>query len=427
MTSVEVDGRTMLYNASEYEYASIRSDRSGGAAMNGLLRRMVFFPVSILLLLSSGTARSDNGKIYIGLNAEGGHITSTSDDAIRMGIQIAIEEINLSGGVLGGRKLELIVRDNRAVPARAAAHYNELAGTKDLVAVFCGKFSSAVIESLPLIHEQKLVLLDPWAANDKIVENGYVPNYAFRLSLKDSWAVPAMMGYARKRGFSKVGLLLVNTSWGRNNHDVLKRYLAANPGIVVADTQWFNYGTNSMTTQYRSIRKAGANAVVFIGIEPEGAILVREVAALPPGERLPIVSHWSVAGGDFPEMTGKALEKTDLAFVQTFDLHHDHSKKTQQLLAVANRLFSMKTFSEVKSPCGLAHAYDLTRILAMAIEKAGTTDRRRVRDALERLDRYEGLVRVYDPPFTSTRHEALSPENVFMARYDKKGMISPIR
>jgi branched-chain amino acid transport system substrate-binding protein len=143
--------------------------------------------------------------------------------------------------------------------------------------------------------------------------------------------------------------------------------------------------------------------------------------------RLPIVSHWSVAGGDFPAMTGKALEKVDLAFVQTFDLHHDKSKRAQQLLAVANHLFNMKSFSEVKSPCGLAHAYDLTRILAMAIEKAGSTDRRKVRDALEQLGRYEGLVRVYDPPFTSTRHEALSPENVFMARYDKKGLISAIR
>ncbi len=395
--------------------------------MKRLLRGMVGIPVSILVLFAAGTARSDGGKVYVGLNAEAGHVTSTSDDAIRQGIRIAIDEINRSGGVLGGRRLELLVRDNRAVAARAAAHYKELAGTKDLVAVFCGKFSSGVLESLPLIHQKELVLLDPWAANDKVVENGYAPNFAFRLSLKDSWAVPAMMGYARKRGFSKVGLLLVNTSWGRNNNEVVRRYLAANPGISVVDTQWFNYGDNSLMPQYRAIRKAGAKAVVFVGIEPEGAVLVREMAALPPGERLPVVSHWSVAGGDFPAMTGKALDKVDLAFVQTFDLHHDRGKKARQLLAVANRLFDMKSFSEVKSPCGLAHAYDLTRILAMAIEEAGSTDRRNVRAALERLGRYEGLIRVYDPPFTSDRHEALSPENVFMARYGTDGSIRAIR
>ena len=380
-----------------------------------------------LLLFAAGTARSDAGKVYIGLNAEAGHVTNTSDDAIRQGILIAIDEINRSGGVLGGRKLELIDRDNRAIVARAAVNYKEFAGTKNLVAVFCGKFSSAIIESLPLIHDKKLVLLDPWAAHDKVIENGYSPNYAFRLSLKDSWAVPAMMRYARNRGFSKVGLLLINTSWGRNNNAVLKRYLAANPGISVVTTQWFNYGDTSLLTQYRAIRNAGANAVVFIGIEPEEAILVKEVAALPRRVRLPIVSHWGPAGGDFPAMTGDALEKVDLAFVQTFDLHNNRSKRAGELLAIANRLFGIKSFSEVKSPGGLSHAYDLTRILAMAVDKAGSTDRGKIRDALERLGRYEGLIRVYDPPFTSARHEALSPENVFMARYDEEGRIRAIR
>ncbi len=395
--------------------------------MTRLPRALLVFHVFALVLFAAGSARSDAGKVYIGLNAEAGHVTSTSDDAIRQGILLAIDEINRAGGVLGGRQLELLVRDNRAVAARAAAHYRELAETKDLVAVFCGKFSSGVLESLPLIHEQELVLLDPWAANDKVVENGYAPNYAFRLSLKDSWAVPAMMGHARKRGISKVGLLLVNTSWGRNNNDVVKRYLAANSGISVVDTQWFNYGDNSLMPQYASIRKAGAKAVFYIGIEPEGAVLVREMAALPSGKRLPIISHWSVAGGDFPAMTGKALGDVDLAFVQTFDLHHDNGKRAQQLLAAARRLFGMKSFAEVKSPCGLAHAYDLTRILAMAIEKAGGTDRRKVRSALEQLRRYEGLVRIYDPPFTADRHEALSPENVFMARYGKDGAIRAVR
>lgn len=392
-----------------------------------LLKVLTGSLVSTLLILVATAARTETGPIFIGLNAETGHLTSTSDDAVRQGIQLAIEEINRNGGLLGGRKLALMDRDNRAVPARAAAHYRELAETKDLVAVFCGKFSSAVIEALPLIHEKQLLLLDPWAANDKIVENGFSPNYAFRLSLKDSWAVPAMMEYSRKRGFRKVGLLLVNTSWGRNNNEVVKRYLAANPGISVVDTQWFNYGDNTLMPQYLSIRKAGADAIVYVGVEPEGAVLVRELASMPPGKRLPVVSHWSIAGGDFPAMTGAALAKVDLAFVQTFDLHHATGRRAGQLLSSLKKQFRMKSFSDVKSPCGLAHAYDLTHILAMAIGKAGTTDRKMVRDALEQLDRYEGLIRTYAPPFTPATHEALSPEYVFMARYGKDGSIRAIR
>lgn len=379
---------------------------------------------------ASGVAASeadDSRPILIGLNAEIGHLTSTSDDAIRQGIQIAMEEVNRSGGVLGGRKFELVVKDNRAIPARAVENNRELAALPNLVAVFCGKFSSAIVESLPLLHVIGLPLLDPWAANDKVIDNGYNPNYAFRLSLRDSWAVPAMLNHAKGRGLNRLGLLLVNTSWGRNNLEVAKKFAAAHPEMKITTTQWYNYGDKSLLEQYQAIAKSGAQAVILAAVEVEGSLLVRELATLPPTERLPVISHWSLAGGDFPALAGEALGKVDLVFVQTFDLHHDKSPRAQTVLATAKELFGTKDFAEVTSPCGLAHGYDLMHLLALAVGKAGATDRKQIRNALEDLGAYEGLIRRYDRPFTASRHEALGPENVFMARYDADGRISPVK
>lgn len=384
---------------------------------------MVFLAVSCLV---PSAARSGGDTIYVALNAEIGHLTSTSDDAIRQGILIAIDEINRAGGVLGGKRMALLLRDNRSIPARAIAHNRELAANPDVVAVFCGKFSSAILESLPFLHEVGLPLLDPWAANDKVIENGFNPNFAFRLSLKDSWAVPAMIEYARRRKLDRIGLLLVNTSWGRNNNDVIIRHVGANPGVTIVGTQWFNYGEKSLMEHYRSLRKAGAKAIVLVCVEPEGALLVREMAALPKAERMPVISHWSVTGGDFPALCGKALDVVDLAFVQTFDLHTNKSQRAQRVLAVARRLFGIESFADVKSPVGLAHAYDLTHILALAIGKAGSADRKKIRDALEDVAEYDGLIRHYKPPFSAANHEALGPEYVFMARYGKNGLIRRI-
>lgn len=395
--------------------------------MRGSLAGRVGIGVALLLLSAAVPGRSDDRKVYIGLSAEFGHVTSTSDDAIRQGILIAVDEINRNGGVLGGRPLELVVRDDRAVPSRATINYRELAAKPDLVAAFCGKYSSAVIESLPALHELELPLLDPWAANDRVIENGFQPNFAFRLSLKDSWAVPVMLNHARKRGYRKLGLLLVNTSWGRNNFQVVRRYITANPGITVVDTQWFNYSEKSLMNQYRALRRAGAQAIILVAIEAEGALLVRELGALPPRERLPVISHWSIAGGDFPALTGEALHKVDLVFVQTFDLQTSNSAKARKVVSAAMKLFHLNDVSEIKSPAGLAHAYDLTHILALAIDKTGSTDRRKIRDALEQVERYDGLVRSYRPPFTATRHEALGPENVFLSRFRKDGVIQALR
>lgn len=367
------------------------------------------------------------GKVYVGLNAEASHPTSTSDDSIKQGILVAIDEINRAGGVLGGRKLELLEKDNRSVPARAVQNNREFAAMPDLVAVFGGKFSSAIIESLPLVHKFKLPVMASWSANNKVIDNGYKPNYAFRLSITDTWAVSAMMSHALEKGYVKVGLMLPVNSWGRSNHETIQKFIAANPKMKITSAQWYNYGEKSLAEEYDAILKSGAKAVILVAIETEASLLVKEVAKLPARQRLPIISHASVTGGDFPRMVGDALGKVDLVFPQTCIIQESNSEKLKGVLAETKRLFGIKNPADIKSPMGLAHAYDLMHILALAINKAGTTDRTAVHNALEEVTDYDGLIMSYKQPFTKTRHEALSFQNVVMARYDSSGVILKIK
>ena len=130
----------------------------------------------LLLLAASLAVAASRQPVYIGLDAELGYAGSTSAQAIRMGMLIAMEEVNQTGGVLGGRPLQLIERDHKSLPSRALANLKEMADQPDLVAVFGGRFSPVLLESIPLIHELKLPLLDPWASADGIIDNGYAPN-----------------------------------------------------------------------------------------------------------------------------------------------------------------------------------------------------------------------------------------------------------
>ncbi|EKE17602.1 MAG: ABC-type branched-chain amino acid transport system, periplasmic component, partial [uncultured bacterium] len=84
-----------------------------------------------------------------------------------------------------------------------------------------------------------------------------------------------------------------------------------------------------------------------------------------------------------------------------------------------NRQFGTKSERDIISAVGVAHAYDLTHLLAKAIDKAGSTDRPAIRNALEKLGSHQGAVRRYAQPFTADRHEALDPKDVFMAYYAK--------
>ncbi|WP_339137141.1 MAG: ABC transporter substrate-binding protein [Candidatus Electrothrix sp. GW3-4] len=371
----------------------------------------------------------DTSPVYIGFDAEEGHVTSTSDEAIRIGILTALDEINRAGGVLGGRNLELLVKDNRSVPARGIKNIKEFSEIEDLVAVFGGKFSPVMIEELDILHEKKMILMDVWGAADIITDHDYAPNYCFRVSLKDSWAIKTMIDYARKKGLNKLGVLLPVTGWGRSNQKAIQKYLAAHPETSVTSTLWYNWGDKSLLDKYITARASGAESILLVANEAEGSILVKEIASLPKEQRLPVVSHWGVSGGQFTKMTGEAIDKIDFSVVQTYSFFdEDRPEKLKKFYTTAGRLFNIKGPEDIPAPVGIAHAYDATHILALAINKAGSTNRPEIRKALEDIEAYDGLIKYYHPPFTKENHTALLPENLFMGRFRlKDGTILRIR
>lgn len=389
-----------------------------------LLRRLLA-PLTLAVAASLSVAATAAAPVKVGISAEFGHLTSTSDDAIRTGIRLAIEDINRAGGVLGGRPLELVERDDRSVPARMVANVEAFATEPDLVAMFCGKFSPAVLTALPTLHRERMILLDPWAAADGIIDNGHSPNYAFRLSLRDSWAVDKLLDRARARGLHKLALMLPNTAWGRSSLKAAEQYMARHPDSRLVATTWYNWGDKTLAEQYAAIRQAGADALLLVANEIEGALLVRETAARPAAERLPILSHWGVSGGDLHRLSEGRLQEVDFEVVQSYSFAGATRPLAQKVAAEAMRFFGVSTPERIPSAVGLAHAYDLTHLLAQAINRAGTTDRPAVREALEHLEPYDGLIQHYARPFTPERHEALGPEFLRIMRYDRAGGLVP--
>lgn len=371
-------------------------------------------------------ARAQERTLAIALDLEFGHATSTSDEAIKMGVLTAIDEINAAGGVIG-RKLVTVESDNRSVPARGRDNFRTHAQNSDIVALFCGKFSPVTLEQAPLANELKLPLLNPWSAADAIVPDKPQGSYVFRLSLRDEWAIPAMFGFLRNRGIQQVGVMYPASAWGRSNEARVKEYTGRTPQVKAVSESFYNWGAKSLAAEYQAARQAGARALMFVGNEGEGSLLVREMAALPAGERMPIVSHWGVTGGDFTELVGKSLQDVDFSVVQTFTFEGRKDAKTAAVVARAGRLFSnIKSARDIPSHAGFAHAYDLTHILARAVALAGKPDRAAVRDALEQVRNYDGLVDRFARPFTDSRHEALSPRHVFIGRFTPYGTLERV-
>jgi branched-chain amino acid transport system substrate-binding protein len=159
----------------------------------------------------------------------------------------------------------------------------------------------------------------------------------------------------------------------------------------------------------------------------EAALIVREVAALPPGERLPIVSHWGVTGGVMHELAGDALDKVDLQVIQTFSFVGNTRPRARQLAAWLIKEGGLTSVERIASPVGSAHAYDMTHLLALAVEQARSTKGDDVRAALEKLPPFEGAVRRYAPAFTPERHDALGPPQVLFVKIERSGALMPLK
>jgi branched-chain amino acid transport system substrate-binding protein len=395
--------------------------------MKQIVKNVTFGIVAAFIsLLASSALHAEGSPVYVGFDGTYGVKNSTSSQAIELGLKAAIYEINAAGGVLGGRPLELIIKDNRSVAARGIANFEEFAAVTDLVAIINDRFSPVILQQLEPAHTKQMLLLGVWGAADDITEHAFTPSYTFRLSLKDSWAMPAMLSRALEKVGDKVGVLLPNTGWGRSNQKALDAALAKYPEGDLVGSIWYNWGEQDMLQHYRTLVSAGAQSILFVANDLEGSLLVRQLGDHPDVARVPIISHWGVTGGDMVEASGPALAELDFTFVQTFSFP---KARPQALATFRNTVKEMAGIHDVEalaSPVGVGHAYDMMHILAKAIDVAGSTDRATIRDALENLGPHNGLVRDYNPPFSDKNHEALGPEQVFFAKYRADGAIVPV-
>ncbi|MFZ1830694.1 MAG: ABC transporter substrate-binding protein [Candidatus Competibacteraceae bacterium] len=352
--------------------------------------------------------------------------SGAASNAIKYGLEMAIDEINAGGGVLGGRKIQMVITDNHANPSRGKANMRAFGEMPDMVAVMGGGYSTVLLESLDTAHDAKLNLLLPWTSADALIANGKEPNYAFRIGIYDDLCAHAMLAYARERNLKRIGLLITNNGWGRSNLAALERHLKGMPDMKVVATEWHNVGATMMIDKYNKLRDAGAQVVVLLSGR-EFAVLLREIGERPGETILPFVSHGGgVVGWELFKDNGPTLMRIDLAVVQSFSLFRIDPAKAAAMVAKVREAYGIDLYKDFDGPVGFANAYDLMHILARAITLAGSTDRAKVRDALEQVRDYDGLMRRYERPFEPGRHEAAGMAQIVLTRFRADGVLVPV-
>lgn len=355
--------------------------------------------------------------ILIGNVAALSGASAQSGEAITRGLSLAIDEINAKGGLLGGRMLKLVQRDDESSPPKGLIAARELIFKEKVDAIFGGIDTPVSLAMTPLMNKEKKVFMGVWAAGTGITRNGAKPNYVFRVSAMDDLVDVKLLKYAHQKfGAKKAGLMLINNPWGESNQKGLLAASKADPAVQVADVEKFENNDVDMVPQLARLKSAGADAIILVVNAPPGAQMMKSRERM--GWKVPVVSHWGISGGRFPELAGPTAGEAH--FVQTYSFFGKQGPVGERVLAGLKKKYpQIKGPEDIFAPVGTANSYDAMHLLAVAIEQAGSTDSDAVRTALEGLkSTYAGLIKTYKQPFTPDNHDALGPDDYIMVHYE---------
>lgn len=381
-----------------------------------ILRQALLSLVAVLGLGTLGSATQAADPVKIGHVAALSGPSAQSGEAITRGLTIAIDEINAAGGILGGRMIELIQRDDESKPPKGLIAARELIFNEKVAAFLGGIDSPVSLAIVPLANKEKVPFMGVWAAATPITRNNANPNYVFRVSAVDALVDVKLLKYANEKfGAKKAGLMLINNPWGESNEKGLVAADADNGNIEIVGIEKFENNDVDMVPQLTRLQQAGADVIVLVVNAPPGAQMMKSRERM--GWKVPVVSHWGISGGRFPELAGPTAG--DAHFVQTYSFFGDQSPVGTRFIESLKAKFpEIKGPEDIFSPVGTANAYDAMHLLAQGIDAAGSTDGDAIRMALENLkEPYEGLIKTYKAPFSADNHDALGPDDYIMVRY----------
>jgi len=388
---------------------------------SGFLRTVLLLTLAVALTATTAPAQQTKPPVVVALVAAMSGGSALSGEAIKRGLSVAIDEINAKGGVLGGRKIELVIRDEEGNPGKGVTAARDVIEREKAVVVFGGIHSPVGLAMLPVFHELKVPYVGPWAAATGITRNGRNPNFMFRVSANDDIVDHFLAKHVTdKLGKKKPGIILENTPWGASNQEGLTKWFGQ-LGAQPVGFEKFNWGDPDMSPQLLRLRNGGADAIVLVANAPEGAQVVKSRAKI--GWDVPTISHWGISGGRFADLTGELSES--VVFMQTYSFFGKQSDVGDRVISALKAKYGIKGPEDILAPVGTANAYDAMHLVGLAIEKAGAADGVKIRDALENLGEYRGLIKTYKHPFTADEHDALNEKDYVLVTW-KQGKIVPV-
>ncbi len=318
-----------------------------------------------------------------------GHFASKTGDTATFGVSadegiiLAQDEINAKGGVLG-KKVRVITEDDRSQADEAKTVVNKLI-TQDHVVALLGEIaSSRSIAAAPVAQDAQIPMLSPGSTNPKVTQQG---DYIFRACFIDPFQGTAMAKFAMDNLKLKRFAILypANSDYGVGLRDYFKQAILQGGGEIVADLGYTEKSDVDFGGQLTKIKAANPDAIFVPGYYTEAGLIARQAREL--GILVPLL------GGDGWDSDQTLKIGKDAVNGCYFTNHYSPDQDSPQV-----KSFVAAYEQRYKSPDGSPKVpdamailgYDAMRLMCDAIQRAGSTDGAKIRDALAATKDFPG-------------------------------------
>ncbi len=329
--------------------------------------------ICILCMICTDARAFEPVKIAC-ITAETG-IAATDNIPMIQAARMAVEEINKNGGLLG-EPVRLIIIDNKSTSLGSKAAAIE-AVRLNVTGVIGAAWSSQSLAMAPVLQKAKIPMITPISTNPEITKLG---NYIFRICFTDDIQGKIAAKFARNYLKAQTADIIENISeqYSLTLSNFFARFFIKYGGKILFRGEYTDKSINFKDVIER-IKISNPDIIFIPGYQRDSALIIKQ------GRKLGVKGIFM--GGDSWET--KMFDYAGSSFNNSYAITHWHKNLPYPESRHLEKLFKKKYHEDVYSSF-IPTTYDAFNILASAIKKAGTLDRKRIRDVLSRTIDFKG-------------------------------------
>jgi branched-chain amino acid transport system substrate-binding protein len=323
----------------------------------------------VVLLLASCAPPAETDSVRVGLFVPLTGSQASFGQSVKRGVDLAAGEINAAGGVLGGREIRIVGEDTQGKSEEASTAATRLITIEKVAALIGEASSSNTLAAAPICQQRRVPLVTPTATRDDVTEAG---DYIFRVCFVDSFQGRVMADFAAASlRVRRVAILQdASSAYSTGLTESFTRAFTSSGGEIVSLASYGDGDTN-FAGQLTEIRSHEPEAVFVPGYYDEAGLIVRQARAL--GIEVPILGTDGWVSETLGSIAGEGLNNT---FISTPFSTEDAAAPIQAFIAAYRARYGEEP------EAGSALGYEAMKVLAAAIDRSGSAESEKIRDAL---------------------------------------------